>query len=115
MAGGGFDDGEFLTGVIVDITAQELFEEELGSLVDRYRLLTEVSPDLVIVHQNGLLVYGNRAAVRAWGEAQNQDTRLGVAEGGHGESPVGLVTVGAALELRDLCRMFPQAGATYTR
>ena len=62
-----FDDGEFLTGVIVDITAQELFEEELGSLVDRYRLLTEVSPDLVIVHQNGLLVYGNRAAVRAWG------------------------------------------------
>ena len=34
-------------------------------MVDRYRLLTEVSPDVVVVHQNGRLVYGNRAAVRA--------------------------------------------------
>ena len=61
------DPDTFLSGVIVDITAQERFEDELGSLVDRYRLLTEVSPDLVIVHQNGLLVYGNRAAVKKWG------------------------------------------------
>ena len=37
------------------------FERELGELVDRYRLLTEVSPDVVFVHQNGRFVYGNRA------------------------------------------------------
>ena len=61
-----FDPETYLTGVIVDVTAQSEFEQELGSLVDRYRLLTEVSPDLVVVHQNGLLVYGNRAAVKKW-------------------------------------------------
>ncbi|MGA2838098.1 MAG: EAL domain-containing protein [Acidimicrobiales bacterium] len=61
------DPNTYLAGVIVDITAQEDFERELEGLVDRYRLLTEVSPDLVIVHQNGLLVYGNRAAVIKWG------------------------------------------------
>ena len=38
------------------------YERELGDLVDRYRLLTEVSPDAVFVHQDGRLVYGNRAA-----------------------------------------------------
>jgi diguanylate cyclase (GGDEF)-like protein/PAS domain S-box-containing protein len=62
-----FDPETYLTGVIVDVTAQSAFEQELGSLVDRYRLLTEVSPDLVVVHQDGLLVYGNRAAVKKWG------------------------------------------------
>lgn len=63
------DPESYLSGVIVDATAQLEFERELGSLVDRYRLLTEVSPDLVVVHQNGLLVYGNRAAVKKWGAA----------------------------------------------
>jgi diguanylate cyclase (GGDEF)-like protein/PAS domain S-box-containing protein len=57
----------FYTGVVVDVTAQQRFERELGDLVDRYRLLTEVSPDVVVVHQNGRLVYGNRAALRLVG------------------------------------------------
>ena len=52
------------SGVVIDVTAQQKFEPELSDLVDRYRLLTEVSPDVVIVHQDGLLVYGNRAAVK---------------------------------------------------
>jgi diguanylate cyclase (GGDEF)-like protein/PAS domain S-box-containing protein len=56
---------EFYVGVVVDVTSQQRFEQELGELVDRYRLLTEVSPDLVVVHQNGRLVYGNRALARA--------------------------------------------------
>jgi len=54
----------FYTGVVIDVTAQHKFERELGDLVERYRLLTEVSPDVVCVHQNGRLVYGNRAAVK---------------------------------------------------
>jgi diguanylate cyclase (GGDEF)-like protein/PAS domain S-box-containing protein len=58
---------DLYTGVVIDVTAQKKFERELGDLVDRYRLLTEVSPDVVIVHQNGLLVYGNRAAVKLIG------------------------------------------------
>ena len=38
----------FYLGVVVDVTAQQGFERELGELVDRYRLLTEVSPDVVL-------------------------------------------------------------------
>ncbi|HLH28994.1 MAG TPA: PAS domain S-box protein, partial [Acidimicrobiales bacterium] len=49
-------------GVVIDATAQFTFERGLRELVDRYRLLTELSPDMVIVHQDGKLVYGNRAA-----------------------------------------------------
>jgi len=57
-------DRPLYTGVVIDVTAQQRFERELSDLVDRYRLLTEVSPDVVIVHQDGLLVYGNRAGVK---------------------------------------------------
>jgi PAS domain S-box-containing protein len=57
-------DGAVYSGVVIDVTAQQRFERELSDLVDRYRLLTEVSPDVVIVHQDGLLVYGNRAGVK---------------------------------------------------
>ena len=42
-------------------------------MVDRYRLLTEVSPDVVFVHQNGLLVYGNRAAARLIGSGSTEE------------------------------------------
>ncbi len=36
-------------------------------MVDRYRLLTELSPDVVFVHQDGQMVYGNRAAATLMG------------------------------------------------
>jgi diguanylate cyclase (GGDEF)-like protein/PAS domain S-box-containing protein len=64
---------DIYTGVVVDVTAQQKFERELGNLVDRYRLLTEVSPDVVVVHQNGRLVYGNRAAVRLVGAGSMEE------------------------------------------
>jgi diguanylate cyclase (GGDEF)-like protein/PAS domain S-box-containing protein len=54
----------YYSGLVIDITAQQKFERELGELVSRYRLLSEVSPDVVAVHQNGRLVYGNRAAAK---------------------------------------------------
>jgi len=57
-------DHRYYIGVVVDITDTQRFERELGDLVDRYRLLSEVSPDVVVVHQDGRLVYGNRAAFR---------------------------------------------------
>ncbi len=63
----------FYAGVVVDTTAQETFERELGEMVDRYRLLTEVSPDMVLVHQDGLLVYGNRAAARLIGRGSTDE------------------------------------------
>ncbi len=57
----------FYAGVVFDVTAQDTFERELGEMVDRYRLLTEVSPDVVFVHQDGRLVYWNRAGARLVG------------------------------------------------
>ncbi len=58
---------DYVIGVIIDVTNTHRFERELGDLVDRYRLLTEVSPDAVVVHQDARLVYGNRAAFRLIG------------------------------------------------
>jgi diguanylate cyclase (GGDEF)-like protein/PAS domain S-box-containing protein len=63
----------FYAGVVVDVTAQLTFERELSEMVDRYRLLTEVSPDMVLVHQNGLLVYGNRSAARLIGAGTSDE------------------------------------------
>ena len=60
-------------GVVVDVTAQQRFERELGEMVDRYRLLTEVSPDVVFVHQNGRFVYGNRAMGRLIGAETDEE------------------------------------------
>ena len=69
------------TGVVIDVTAQQKFEGELGDLVERYRLLTEVSPDVVCVHQNGRLVYGNRAAVKLmFSGAEDKDYAQAFAE-----------------------------------
>jgi len=57
----------YYVGVVIDVTDTRRFERELGDLVNRYRLLTEVSPDAVVVHQDARLVYGNRAAMRMIG------------------------------------------------
>ena len=66
----------FYIGVIVDITAHEIFERELGEMVDRYRLLTEVSPDAVFVHQNGRVVYANRVATRLYGAGPTDEDHI---------------------------------------
>jgi diguanylate cyclase (GGDEF)-like protein/PAS domain S-box-containing protein len=66
----------FYFGVIVDVTAQKVFERELGEMVDRYRLLTEVSPDAVFVHQNGRVVYANRVATRLYGAGPTDEDHI---------------------------------------
>jgi diguanylate cyclase (GGDEF)-like protein/PAS domain S-box-containing protein len=63
----------FYVGVVVDVTAQQQFERELGEMVDRYRLLTEVSPQVVFVHQDGRFVYGNRAMARLIGAETDEE------------------------------------------
>ncbi len=67
------DAPEFYTGVVINVTAQQKFEQELGDMVDRYRLLSEVSPDAIVVHQYGNMVYGNRAAVNLAGGGSVSD------------------------------------------
>ncbi len=54
-------------GVVVDISRQHAVTQALGDIADRFQLLTDLSPDVIVVHQDGMLVYGNPAAVRAVG------------------------------------------------
>ncbi len=51
-------------GVVADVTERYDVERALQDLIERYRLLVDLSPDGIIVHQDGRLVYGNAAALR---------------------------------------------------
>jgi diguanylate cyclase (GGDEF)-like protein/PAS domain S-box-containing protein len=52
-----------LVGVVADTTERRASARALDDLVDRYRLLVELSPDGIVVHQDGVIVYTNRSAV----------------------------------------------------
>jgi diguanylate cyclase (GGDEF)-like protein/PAS domain S-box-containing protein len=54
-------------GAVADITDRREAETELHALVDRYRLLVELSPDGIIVHQDAKLVYINDRALEIMG------------------------------------------------
>jgi diguanylate cyclase (GGDEF)-like protein/PAS domain S-box-containing protein len=69
-------EGGVYAGVLFDVTDQMQFANELGGLVDRYRLLSDISPDAVIVHLDGTLVYGNKAAMHLIG-AESVEAHIG--------------------------------------
>src|SRR4051794_15220438 len=52
-----------LSGVIADVTERRATETALRDLVDRYRLLVDLSPDAIVVHQMGILRFVNPAGV----------------------------------------------------
>ncbi|TNC29766.1 sensor domain-containing protein [Amycolatopsis alkalitolerans] len=56
--------GAGLVGVATDVSAQAESQRALSDLTNRYRLLVELSPDGIVVHQDGDIVYVNPAAVR---------------------------------------------------
>ena len=48
-------------------------EQALKESEDRYRRLVELSPDAIVVHQDGIFTYLNPAAVNLWGAATVND------------------------------------------
>ncbi len=62
-------DGETVgcAGLVVDISDRQLVEANLRELIDRYRRLVDLSPDGIVVHQAGRVVYVNRAGLECMG------------------------------------------------
>jgi diguanylate cyclase (GGDEF)-like protein/PAS domain S-box-containing protein len=53
-----------LLGVAIDVTGRHEHQLALTDLADRYRLLVELSPEAIAVHEGGTVVYVNPATIR---------------------------------------------------
>lgn len=60
-------------GVVRDITERKLAEQQLRDSEERYRRLVEQSPDGVLVHTDGRVVYANPAAARILGARGSEE------------------------------------------
>ncbi|HWC83200.1 MAG TPA: EAL domain-containing protein [Pseudonocardiaceae bacterium] len=60
-------DTQGMLGIITDVTSRHEHQVALTDLADRYRLLVELSPEAIAVHQEGLVVYANPTTVRSLG------------------------------------------------
>ncbi|MFD4673395.1 EAL domain-containing protein [Lentzea sp. NPDC058450] len=58
------DSARALVGVVADVTRRHTQQQELADLADRYRLLVDLAPEAIVVHEAGVLVYANPAAVQ---------------------------------------------------
>ncbi len=65
----GLPDGskKTISGTMQDITSRKQAEASLRESEDRYRKLVEISPDAVILHREGKIIYMNPAATRLVG------------------------------------------------
>ena len=56
-----------MVGVAINLTKKKEVEERAYATEERYRQLTELSPDGILVSANGLFVYANQAAINIVG------------------------------------------------
>jgi diguanylate cyclase (GGDEF)-like protein/PAS domain S-box-containing protein len=66
-------DHRSLVGIATDISGRRDQEQALTDLADRYRLLVDLAPEGIVVHQAGRLVYANPAVVRFVGANSTTD------------------------------------------
>lgn len=62
-----------MTVTLTDITDHKKAEMELKESEDRYRLLVESSPDGIVIHAEGKIIYSNRAAAALLGADDPQE------------------------------------------
>jgi diguanylate cyclase (GGDEF)-like protein/PAS domain S-box-containing protein len=60
----GGPDRRSLVGIATDVSGGHDQRQALHDLTDRYRLLVDLSPDAIVVHEAGRVVYANPATVR---------------------------------------------------
>lgn len=69
-----FEDGRKGVSVILeDITEQRRADNALRESEDRYRKLVEISPDAVLLHQEGKIIYANPATFRLLGALHSDE------------------------------------------
>jgi PAS domain S-box-containing protein len=60
-------------GVILDISDRKKIENELRESEEKYRALVELSPDAVVVHRNGAILYVNQECARLVGAGSTNE------------------------------------------
>jgi diguanylate cyclase (GGDEF)-like protein/PAS domain S-box-containing protein len=68
-------DGQPVTmfGTMQDVTERKLAQLALSESEERYRVMTEWSPDSILVHRDGIILYANPAALGLFGAADAQE------------------------------------------
>ena len=59
--------------VAMDVTEKRRLEKELMESEEKYRMLIETSPDAIILHKNGEILYANPAAVKFFGAKSDKE------------------------------------------